>query len=158
MDRLLNFETVKYFTAEDYEARRYGESVRKFQTSSVQVQASLSFLNVSQRFILTICLATALWLSTVGIQQRSDCCYEHGCDSAVSECCLAISNQECPGMQVGDFVAVLTYVAQLFAPLNFLGSVYNAIVMALIDLTNLSEVSELMWRHAELRPVRKAEN
>jgi ABC-type transport system involved in Fe-S cluster assembly fused permease/ATPase subunit len=139
-DSLLNFETVKYFTAEEYEARRFGESVQKYQAGSVQVQASLSFLNISQKLLLQICLATALCLSAMGIQQRSDCCYEHGCDSAVSECCRAISNQECPGMEVGDFVAVLSYVAQLFAPLNFLGSVYNAIVMAIIDLTNLSEL------------------
>ena len=140
-DSLLNFETVKYFTAEEYEARRFGESVRKYQAGSVHVQASLSFLNISQQLILQTCLATALGLSAMGIQQRSDCCvHEHGCDSAISSCCLAISTQECPGMQVGDFVAVLSYVAQLFAPLNFLGTVYNAVVMAMIDLNSLSEL------------------
>ena len=74
-----------------------------------------------------------------GIKQRIDCCIELGCD-AVSECCQAIDSATCPGMQVGDFVAVLTYTLQLFAPLNFLGSVYNAVVMAVIDLTNLSEL------------------
>lgn len=139
-DSLLNFETVKYFTAEDYESRRFGESVRKYQAGSTQVQASLSFLNISQRLILQLCLAVALGLSVMGIQKRSDCCYHHGCESAISDCCQAISQDICPGMQVGDFVAVLTYVAQLFAPLNFLGSVYNAVVMAIIDLTNLSEL------------------
>jgi len=139
-DSLLNFETVKYFTAEDYELRRFGESVRRYQAGSVQVQASLSFLNISQRLVLQICLAVALCLSALGIQQRATCCYDHGCASAVSDCCQTLTSQECPGMQVGDFVAVLTYVAQLFAPLNFLGSVYNAVVMALIDLTNLSEL------------------
>lgn len=139
-DSLLNFETVKYFTAEDYERRRFGESVRKYQSGSVQVQASLSLLNISQRLILQICLATALALSAKGIQQRVECCIDQGCESGISECCQAINNQTCPGMQVGDFVAVLTYVIQLFAPLNFLGSVYNSIVMAIIDLTNLSEL------------------
>lgn len=139
-DSLLNFETVKYFTAEDYESKRFGEAVRKYQAGSTQVQASLSFLNISQRLILQFCLAVALGLSVMGIQKRSSCCYAQGCESAVSECCRSISQQTCPGMQVGDFVAVLTYVAQLFAPLNFLGSVYNAVVMALIDLTNLSEL------------------
>ena len=74
-----------------------------------------------------------------GIKQRIDCCIDMGCD-AVSECCQAIDTATCPGMQVGDFVAVLTYTLQLFAPLNFLGSIYNAVVMAIIDLTNLSEL------------------
>lgn len=136
-DSLLNFETVKYFTAEEYECRRFGAAVRQYQAGSVAVQASLSFLNISQKLILQVCLATALGLSVMGIQKRSDCCLTQGCDSAVSDCCMASG---CSGMQVGDFVAVLSYVAQLFAPLNFLGSVYNAVVMAIIDLTNLSEL------------------
>jgi len=139
-DSLVNFETVKYFTAEEHEARLFGEAVSKYQAGSVNVQASLSFLNISQKIILQICLATALSLSAMGIRQRIDCCMASGCDSGVSECCQNLSMDECPGMQVGDFVAVLTYTVQLFAPLNFLGSVYNAIVMALIDLTNLSEL------------------
>ena len=101
------------------------------------VQASLSFLNVSQKIILQLCLATALSLSVMGIQKRSACCLAQGCESAISDCCREAN---CAGMQVGDFVAVLAYVAQLFAPLNFLGSVYNAVVMAMIDLTNLSEL------------------
>jgi ABC-type transport system involved in Fe-S cluster assembly fused permease/ATPase subunit len=139
-DSLINFETVKYFTAEDYERYRFGTSVQKYQAGSVQVQASLSFLNISQKFILQICLAAALSLSAMGIKKRVDCCIDLGCDSGISACCQAIDNNTCPGMQVGDFVAVLTYTIQLFAPLNFLGSVYNAIVMAVIDLTNLSEL------------------
>jgi ABC-type multidrug transport system fused ATPase/permease subunit len=97
-------------------------------------------LNISQKFILQICLATALSMSAWGIRKRIDCCLDLGCDSGISECCQAIDSQTCPGMQVGDFVAVLTYTLQLFAPLNFLGSVYNAVVMAIIDLTNLSEL------------------
>ena len=139
-DSLINFETVKYFTAEDYERDQFASSVQQYQAGSVQVQASLSFLNISQKFILQLCLATALGLSVVGIKQRIDCCIAEGCDSGVSQCCQAITAQQCPGMHVGDFVAVLTYTIQLFAPLNFLGSVYNSIVMAVIDLTNLSEL------------------
>ena len=65
---------------------------------------------------------------------------EMGCDSLFSDCCKATSHLECRGMEVGDFVAVLTYTLNLFQPLNFLGSVYNALVMAVIDLTNLSEL------------------
>ena len=104
------------------------------------MKASLSFLNISQRLILQTCLAVALSLAAIGIKKRIDCCILHGCDSGVSECCQAIDNGTCPGMQVGDFVAVLAYVTQIFQPLNFLGSVYNAIVMAIIDLTHLIEL------------------
>jgi ATP-binding cassette, subfamily B, heavy metal transporter len=131
---------VQYFTGEEYERRRFGESISRYQAGSVAVQASLSFLNVSQRAILQTCLGVALSLATLGIKQRIDCCIDHGCDSGVSSCCQAIDTQTCPGMQVGDFVTVLTYTIQLFQPLNFLGSVYNAIVMAIVDLTNLSEL------------------
>ena len=140
-DSLINFETVKFFTAEDYEMRRFGDAVRAYQQGSVNVQASLSFLNISQRAIMQACLATSLSLSAYGIKQRSDCCIqEMECESVFSDCCQATTNAECPGMEVGDFVAVLTYTLNLFQPLNFLGSVYNAIVMAIIDLANLSEL------------------
>jgi len=139
-DSLINFETVKYFTAEEYERQRFGDSITKYQEGSVNVQASLSFLNISQKLILQICLALALSLATNGIRQRIDCCIAQGCDSGVSECCQAVDFETCPGMEVGDFVAVFTYTLQLFQPLNFLGTVYNAIVMAIVDLTNLSQL------------------
>jgi len=139
-DSLINFETVKHFTGEEYERQRFGDSIERYQAGSVNVQASLSFLNITQKLILQICLALSLSLATMGIKKRIDCCVAHGCDSGVSECCQAIDNETCPGMEVGDFVAVLTFTMQLFQPLNFLGSVYNAIVMAIVDLTNLSQL------------------
>jgi len=139
-DSLINFETVKYFTAEEYERQRFGESISKYQEGSVNVQASLSFLNITQKMILQVCLALALSFATMGIRKRIDCCVAQGCDSGVSECCQAIDYDTCPGMDVGDFVAVFTYTIQLFQPLNFLGTVYNAIVMAVVDLTNLSQL------------------
>jgi ABC-type transport system involved in Fe-S cluster assembly fused permease/ATPase subunit len=137
-DSLLNFETVKYFTAESYELRRFGDAVKRYQSGSVNVQASLSFLNISQRLILQTCLATALSLAAMGIKQKWECCEANGCEYGNSECCS--NHDTCTGMDVGDFVAVLTYTIQLFTPLNFLGSVYNAVVMAVIDLSNLSEL------------------
>jgi len=141
VDSMINFETVKYFTAEDYEAKKFSEAVQRYQAGSVQVQGSLSFLNVSQQVLLKTCLAVALSLSALGIQKRIDCCVDDmGCESGISECCLDVSGSQCPGMQVGDFVTVLTYTTQLFQPLNFLGSVYNSIVMAVIDLTSMSEL------------------
>ena len=130
-----------FFHSIEYERQRFGDSVKRYQAGSVAVQASLSFLNISQRLILQLCLAVALSLSALGIKQRIDCCTaDGGCSAGVSDCCRSIPTSVCPGMEVGDFVAVLTYTLQLFQPLNFLGSVYNAIVMAIIDLTNLSEL------------------
>jgi len=137
-DSLINFETVKYFTAEDYEMKRFGEAVETYQHGSVNVAASLSFLNISQQLLLQACLATSLILSTVAIRNRDNCCVANGCDSGNVDCCAALG--VCGGMEIGDFVAVLTYTLNLFMPLNFLGSVYNAIVMAMVDLTNLSEL------------------
>jgi hypothetical protein len=113
-DSLVNFETVKCFTAEAYELSRFRAAVATYQAGSVNVQGSLSLLNISQQIILKACLATALTLAVLAIRDGR--------------------------MQVGDFVAVLTYTLNLFAPLNFLGSVYNAIVMATIDLSNMSEL------------------
>jgi ABC-type multidrug transport system fused ATPase/permease subunit len=97
-DSMINFETVKFFTAEQYEMDRFAGSVRKYQAGSVNVQSSLSTLNISQQLILKICLATALSLAAIGIQKRIDCCVETmGCDSGISECCLSVSQKICPG-------------------------------------------------------------
>lgn len=139
-DSMVNFETVKFFTAEQFERQRFADAVARYQSGTVSVQSSLSLLNISQQIILKACLATALSLAALGIRQRGLCCIESGCESAVSDCCSAVPFDVCPGMQVGDFVAVLTYTLNLFAPLNFLGSVYNAVVMAIVDLTSMSEL------------------
>ena len=139
-DSLINFETVKYFTAEKYEIERFSESVKEYQSSSVNVQASLSFLNITQMVLMQTCLATALSLAAYGVKKRFDCCVENGCNynTELIECCS--TQVTCSGLEIGDFVAVLTYTLNLFGPLNFLGSVYNAVVMALVDLRNLSEL------------------
>jgi ABC-type transport system involved in Fe-S cluster assembly fused permease/ATPase subunit len=136
-DSLINFETVKYFTNEEYEMKRFGSSVEKYQSQDVNVKASMGFLNVTQQLMLQACLATCLSLAIVSIRGRMDCCLAEGCIDTNSECCDATS---CSGLRIGDFISVLTYTLNLFMPLNFLGSVYNAIVMALIDLANLSEL------------------
>lgn len=139
-DSLINFETVKFFTAEEYEKKRFGESVKDFQSGSVDVQASLSVLNMMQQMLSQGCISTALMVTTLGIMQRYNCCLEQGCESGNSECCNNIGLDTCPGMEIGDFITVLTYTLNLFIPLNFLGHIYNAIVMATVDLTNLSEL------------------
>jgi len=139
-DSLINFETVKYFTGEQYEIKRFAQAISTYQSGSVNVQASLSVLNISQQVLFQACLAAALSLTVLGVKQRTDCCIDHGCVNNTSHCCAEIGQNTCPGMEIGDFVAVLTYTVNLFAPLNFLGSVYNAIIMAIVDLTSLSQL------------------
>jgi ABC-type transport system involved in Fe-S cluster assembly fused permease/ATPase subunit len=138
-DSLVNFETVKYFTAEQYEKERFGDAVKKYQSGSVQVQASLSFMNITQQLLMQSCLAVSLTLAAYGIKKRIDCCVSAGCSVGNSQCCSDMSGV-CSGMEIGDFVTVLTYTLNLFMPLNFLGTVYNMIVMAVIDLRHLSEL------------------
>ena len=132
-DSLVNFETVKYFTSEDREMEKFGVAVKAFQKGGVNVAASLSMLNISQRILLQSCLAAALILSVLAIQDRLECCEANGCSDAstqqsLSECCSELESNICPGMEIGDFVAVLTYTVNLFTPLTFLGTVYNALV------------------------------
>uniref|UniRef100_A0A7S2LE17 ABC transporter n=1 Tax=Leptocylindrus danicus TaxID=163516 RepID=A0A7S2LE17_9STRA len=139
-DSLVNFETVKYFTAENYEMKRFGDAVQNFQKGSVNVQASLSLLNISQQVLLQTCLGVSLILAAYAIKDRIECCVDYGCEEGDFACCSGVSQSTCPGLDIGDFVAVLTYTINLFIPLNFLGTVYNAVVMAMIDLTHLSEL------------------
>ena len=113
-DSLVNFETVKYFTNETYEVDRFGDAVKSYQKFSVSVSGSLSVLNISQQFVLNTCLATSLVLGAAGYKQGN--------------------------LNVGDFVAINVWIVQLFTPLNFLGTVYNALITAWVDLTNLSEL------------------
>lgn len=136
-DSLINFETVKYFTAEQFEKKRFGEAVLAYQQGNVNVQASLATLNTTQRLLLQSCLVTALSIVILSIRDRTNCCVDNGCEIGDFECCEEL---DCDGMEIGDFVSVLTYTINLFTPLNFLGSVYNMIVMAIVDLTNLSEL------------------
>jgi len=137
-DSLINFETVKYFTGEDYEIKRFVKSIERYQSGSVNVKASLSTLNISQQVLVQACLAICLSLAIVSIRNRMDCCVSFGCDTGNSQCCSA--SQVCSGLEMGDFIAVLTYTMNLFAPLNYLGSIYNSVIMSMIDLRNLSEL------------------
>ena len=89
--------------------------------------------------LLQCCLATNLSLAVISVRNRQDCCVAAGCENPNSECCSSLGDI-CPGLEVGDFTTVLVYTINLFMPLNYLGSVYNAIVMALVDLANLSEL------------------
>ena len=151
-DSLINFETVKYFTAEQKEKEKFAAAVSAYQQGNVNVAASLSALNTAQKVLLQGCLISSLCIVVLSIRDRSRCCEANGCGSTDFECCDNLS-PPCPGMQVGDFVAVLQYTVQLFTPLNFLGSIYNAIVMAIVDLTNLSE---LLAEDADIKDTKDA--
>ena len=106
--------------------------MKTFQSGSINVQASLSFLNITQQVLLQACLATSLSLSVISIQQRMDCCIASGCEYGNSVCCSELKN--CTGMEVGDFITVLSYTLNLFMPLNFLGSIYNLVGKSLREI------------------------
>ena len=137
-DSLTNWETVKLFTGEQFERERFKTAISNFQTQSINVQMSLSLLNGSQQLLMHICLVLCLCLSAISINNRLDCCGKGGCGSNDFECCS--QKDECHGMNVGDFVGVTVFITQLFQPLNFLGTVYNMLIMAWVDLQKLVEL------------------
>ena len=126
-DALQNFETVKYFSAERFETERYVDAVRNYQTFNVAMQVSLSVLNSTQQFILQTCVGSALCISAYHVS-RGD-------------------------LELGSFVSVQVYVASLFAPLSFLGTIYNAIVQAFVDMSNLSQ---LLAEHIDVQDAANA--
>ncbi|CAE7612983.1 abcB6 [Symbiodinium natans] len=120
-DSLVNYETVKYFTAERYERSEYRGLVEKFQKTSMATQASLSLLNVLQQLIVNFALCGGMIIATVRVLQV------HG--------------------SLGTFVAVNAYIINVFTPLNFLGTIYNMVVNAIVDMRSfgqlLAETSEV---------------
>lgn len=113
-DSLINYETVKYFTAESFEVDRYINSVAKYQSFSTTTSYSLSFLNISQSTVIQICTILCL--------------------------CIAGNEVRLGNIQVGEFVSVSAYINNMFAPLGFLGSVYNAVIQAVVDMGNLTSL------------------
>jgi ATP-binding cassette, subfamily B, heavy metal transporter len=114
IDSLLNFETVKYFGNEAFEANKYNSLLKKLENSSVKSQSTLSLLNVGQGFIISVGLTIMMWMAAQGIQDGR--------------------------MTIGDFVLVNTYLLQLYAPLNGLGFVYRAIKRAFTDMEAMFEL------------------
>jgi len=110
-DSLLNIETVKYFTAEKHEVKRYRESVDVYQDNAYKIQGSLSLLNTTQQVTLNGTLIAAMLIAA----------HEY-----------TVGN-----FTIGQFVAVNVYVIQLFAPLNFLGTIYGMAIGSYVDLQNL---------------------
>ena len=122
IDSLINYETVKYFGNEDWEARRYDESMQRWEKAAVVSQTSLSLLNVGQSAIIAIAVTLIMWRATAGVVDGT--------------------------MTVGDLVLVNAFMIQLYIPLNFLGVIYREIRQALADMERLFS---LIDEHAEVR-------
>src|SRR6516165_6084170 len=108
IDSLLNYETVKYFSAEEREAKRYDRSMERYETASIKAYTSLAVLNAGQAIIFTIGLSAAMVLCAYGIERGTN--------------------------TVGDFVMINAMMIQLYQPLNFTGLVYREIKQAVIDI------------------------
>jgi len=121
IDSLLNYETVKYFSAEDREASRYDNSMRGYETAALKTSYSLAFLNFGQSVFITAGLIGVMIMAAMGVQNGS--------------------------LTVGDFVMVNAYMIQITMPLNFLGSVYREIRQSLVDM---GEMFELLEQPAEV--------
>ncbi|HEU0196290.1 MAG TPA: ABC transporter ATP-binding protein/permease, partial [Nevskiaceae bacterium] len=111
VDSLLNYETVKYFGNEAWEADRYDDRLKRWENASARSRMSLSALNVGQAFIIAASITLMMWLAAVRVHAGS--------------------------MTIGDFVAVNAFMVQLFMPLNFLGFVYREIRRAVTDMSRM---------------------
>jgi ATP-binding cassette subfamily B protein len=111
IDSLLNFETVKYFGNEAFEATRYDENLLRYQTAAVKSQKTLAVLNLGQQIIIAVGLVLILWRATLGVVDGT--------------------------MTLGDLVLVNTLMIQLYIPLNFLGVIYREIKQALTDMDRM---------------------
>jgi ATP-binding cassette subfamily B protein len=121
IDSLLNYETVKYFSAEAREAKRYDRSMTRYEDASVKAYVSLAVLNAGQAVIFTIGLTGAMALCAYGIERGTN--------------------------TVGDFVMINAMMIQLYTPLNFMGMVYREIKQAIIDIEIMFS---LLARKAEI--------
>ncbi len=111
VDSLLNFETVKYFGNEEFEARRYDATLAESETMAIKSQQSLNLLNSGQQLIIATAVTLILWRAALGVQAGA--------------------------MTIGDLVLVNAFLIQLWIPLNFLGVLYREIKQALVDLDRL---------------------
>lgn len=121
IDSLINYETVKYFGNEEYEARRYDQGLQRYEQAAVRSQTSLSLLNTGQSAIIAIAVTLILWRATLGVMDKS--------------------------MSLGDLVLVNAFMIQLYIPLNFLGVIYREIKQSLADMERMFS---LLDQHREV--------
>ena len=112
VDAMLNFETVKYFANEEYEARRYDASLQAYERAAVRSDTTLAALNLGQATIIAVGLVAVMTLAGEGVAAAK--------------------------MTVGDFVLVNAYLIQLYTPLSFLGVVYRNIKQSLTDIEQMT--------------------
>ena len=114
IDSLLNYETVKYFSAEEREATRYDHSMERYERNSVKTYTSLALLNTGQAIIFTAGLTATMLMCAIGVRNGTN--------------------------TVGDFVMINAMMIQLYQPLNFMGMVYREIKQAVIDIEKMFSV------------------
>ncbi len=117
IESLLNYETVKYFTNEDYEAARYDSALQAWEQAKRKNRLSLLGLNTGQALIISVAMASMMWLAALGVADGS--------------------------MTIGDFVLINAFVLQLFLPLNFLGFVYREIRGSTANIENMFALMSL---------------
>ena len=135
IDSLLNFETVKYFNNEAFEAKRYDENLERYRRASVKSQTTLSLLNTGQQLIIATGLVAMLWRATQGVVDGR--------------------------MTLGDLVMVNAFMIQLYIPLGFLGVIYREIKQSLTDLEKMFALLEKEREIADLptaKPILLPEN
>ncbi len=111
MDALINYETVKYFNNEAFEAERYGKSLDALRAAKLKSQSTLSMLNTGQQLVIAVALVAMLWRATQGVAAGT--------------------------MTLGDLVMINAFMIQLYIPLNFLGVLYREIKQSLTDLDKM---------------------
>ena len=116
IDSLLNYETVKYFSAEKREANRYDGAIKQYEKAALTTAYSLAFLNFGQSLIITAGLIIVMVMAALGVQSGY--------------------------LTVGDFVMVNAYMIQITMPLNFLGTVYREIRQGLVDMGEMFDLLE----------------
>ena len=121
VDSLLNYETVKYFNNEEFEAKRYDENLSRYRKAAIKSQRTLSMLNAGQQLIIAFGLVAMLWRATQGVVDGR--------------------------MTLGDLVMVNAFMIQLYIPLGFLGVIYREIKQS---LTDLEKMFTLMEREREI--------
>ena len=111
IDSLLNYETVKYFNNEDFEAGRYDQSLERLRKAALKSQSTLSMLNTGQQLVIAAALVAMLWRATQGVVDGR--------------------------LTLGDLVMINAFMIQLYIPLNFLGVLYREIKQSLTDLDKM---------------------
>jgi ATP-binding cassette subfamily B protein len=111
IDSLLNYETVKYFGNEEFEARRYDSNLRKYEDAAVRFESSLGLLNIGQSLVIAAAVTALMFLAADGVTSGA--------------------------LTLGDLVLVNALLIQLYIPLNFLGMVYREIKQSLLDMDKM---------------------